>query len=164
MMLAHAGLGVTAIGITAVTAWQSSKILEMKVGQTVELAGAQVTLNSIGAAQGPNYQANQARFTVVSHAGSRILVSERRLFPASQTTTTQAGIGTGFLGNVYISIGEQSAGGGLVVRLWDHPLVDWIWAGGFLMVLGGAMSLSDRRFRVGAARSALRTDAVRVSA
>ncbi len=137
MTLAHAGLGVTAIGITAVTAWQSSKVLEMKVGQTVELAGAQYTLNSIGEANGPNYQAAQARFTVTSHSGSRVLVSERRLFPASQTTTTQAGIGTGFLGNVYISIGEQSADGGLVVRMWDHPLVDWIWAGGFLMVLGG---------------------------
>ncbi|HEY0265718.1 MAG TPA: heme lyase CcmF/NrfE family subunit [Rhizomicrobium sp.] len=148
MTLAHAGLGVTTIGITAVTAWQSNKILEMKPGQTVELAGAQYRLDSIGTVEGPNYQAEQARFTITSHAGSRTLVSERRLFPASQTTTTQAGIGTGFLGNVYVSIGEQNERG-LVVRIWDHPLVDWIWAGGFLMVLGGAASLSDRRFRVG---------------
>ncbi len=146
MALAHAGLGVTTIGITAVTAFQSNKILEMKVGQTVELAGATYRLDGIGSVQGPNYQADQARFTITSHSGSRTLVSERRLFPASQTTTTQAGIGTGFLGNVYVSIGEQNARG-LVVRIWDHPLVDWIWAGGFLMVLGGATSLSDRRFR-----------------
>jgi cytochrome c-type biogenesis protein CcmF len=164
MTSAHAGLGVTAIGITAVTAWQSSKVLEMKVGQTVELAGAQYTLTALGEANGPNYQAAQARFTVTTHSGSRVLVSERRLFPASQTTTTQAGIGTGFLGNMYVSIGEQSADGGLVVRLWDHPLVDWIWAGGFLMVLGGAASLSDRRFRVGAAKPVLRTEAIKASA
>ncbi|HEY2009325.1 MAG TPA: heme lyase CcmF/NrfE family subunit [Rhizomicrobium sp.] len=164
MTSAHAGLGITAIGVTAVTTWQSNKVLTMKVGQTVELAGAQYTLNSIGEANGPNYQAAQARFTVTTHSGNRVLVSERRLFPASQTTTTQAGIGTGFLGNVYISIGEQSADGGLVVRLWDHPLVDWIWAGGFLMALGGAASLSDRRFRVGAARPVLRTEAIKASA
>ena len=164
MTAAHAGLGVTAIGVTAVTAWQSNKILEMKVGQSVELAGAQYTLNSIGDVVGPNYQAEQARFTVSSHAGSRTLVSERRLFPASQTTTTQAGIGTGFLGNVYVSIGEQNADGALVVRIWDHPLVDWIWGGGFLMVLGGALSLSDRRFRVGAARPVARVAVVKASA
>ncbi len=164
MASAHAGLGVTAIGVTAVTAWQSNKILEMKVGQSVELAGAQYTLNSIGDVVGPNYQAQQARFTVTSHAGSRTLVSERRLFPASQTTTTQAGIGTGFLGNVYVSIGEQNADGALVVRIWDHPLVDWIWSGGFLMVLGGALSLSDRRFRVGAARPVARAQVVKASA
>jgi cytochrome c-type biogenesis protein CcmF len=164
MTSAHAGLGVTAIGVTAVTAWQSSKVLEMKVGESVELAGVQYTLSSLGEANGPNYQAAQARFTVTSHSGSRVLVSERRLFPASQTTTTQAGIGTGFLGNVYVSIGEQSADGGLVVRLWDHPLVDWIWAGGFLMALGGAASLSDRRFRVGAARPVLRTASLKAPA
>jgi len=91
-------------------------------------------------------------------------VSERRLFPASQTTTTQAGIGTGFMGNVYVSIGEQNADGALVVRIWDHPLVDWIWGGGFLMVLGGALSLSDRRFRVGAARPVARAAVVKASA
>ena len=164
MTCAHAGLGVTAIGVTAVTAWESSKILEMKVGQSVDLAGAQYTLNSIGDVVGPNYQAEQARFTVTSHAGSRTLVSERRLFPASRTTTTQAGIGTGFLGNVYVSIGEKNAEGALVVRIWDHPLVNWIWGGAFLMVLGGALSLSDRRFRVGAAQPVARAQVVKASA
>jgi cytochrome c-type biogenesis protein CcmF len=159
MTLAHAGLGVTTIGITAVTAWQSDKVLSMKPGQSVELAGSAVTLQSVGDVTGPNYQAQQARFAVQGRSGTRILVSERRLF-ASGTTTTQAGIGTSVLGNVYISIGEQSADGGLVVRLWDHPLVDWIWAGGFLMVLGGAASLGDRRFRVGAARAAAPAQAV----
>jgi cytochrome c-type biogenesis protein CcmF len=149
LTLAHAGLGVTTMGITAVSAWQSDKILEMSIGQTVELAGARITLDSVAPVNGPNYRASQARFTVVSHAGSRVLASERRLYPASGTDTTQAGIGTGFLGNVYIAIGERAADGKLVVRMWDHPLVNWIWFGALLMVLGGAASLSDRRFRVG---------------
>jgi cytochrome c-type biogenesis protein CcmF len=154
MTLAHAGLGVTTIGITAVTSWQTNKVLSMSLGQTVELAGAQVTLTSLQPVRGPNYTANQARFTVASRAGTRVLVSETRLYPSSQTETTQAGIGTGFLGNVYIAIGAQSGDGGLVVRMWDHPLVDWIWGGAFLMVLGGMASLSDRRFRLGATRTA----------
>jgi cytochrome c-type biogenesis protein CcmF len=126
----------------------------MSLGQTVELAGAQVTLTSLQPVRGPNYTANQARFTVASRAGTRVLVSETRFYPSSQTETTQAGIGTGFLGNVYIAIGAQSGDGGLVVRMWDHPLVDWIWGGAFLMVLGGMASLSDRRFRLGATRTA----------
>ena len=147
---------MTTIGITAVNSWQTSKVLSMRLGQSVELAGAQVTLNAIEQVVGPNYQANQARFTVVSHAGMRVLVSETRFFPDSQTQTTQAGIGSGFLGNVYIAIGERSGDGGLVVRMWDHPLVDWIWGGAFLMVLGGAASLSDRRLRVGAATATSR--------
>ncbi len=164
MTLAHAGLGVTVIGITAVNSWQTNKVLSMRAGQTVELAGAQVTLNSVAQMRGPNYQANQARFTVTSRSGTRVLTSETRLYPDSQTSTTQAGIGTGFLGNVYIAIGEQSGDGGLVVRMWDHPLVDWIWAGTFLMVLGGMASLSDRRFRLAAVRPARAPNIVEVAA
>jgi cytochrome c-type biogenesis protein CcmF len=42
------------------------------------------------------------------------------------------------------------------VRLWDHPLIVWIWLGGFTMALGGLVSLSDRRLRAGAPRRAAR--------
>jgi cytochrome c-type biogenesis protein CcmF len=30
------------------------------------------------------------------------------------------------------------------------PFANWIWAGAIIMSLGGALSLSDRRFRVAA--------------
>jgi len=153
MALAHAGLGVTVIGIAAVSAWQTSKVLDMAQGQTVELAGQQITLQSVASVAGPNYQANQARFRVVSRSGERMLISERRLYPSSGTQTTEAGIGTGVLGNIYIAIGDPDSSG-IVVRLWDHPFVDWIWAGALMMALGGALSLGDRRFRVGAAAHA----------
>ena len=36
------------------------------------------------------------------------------------------------------------------MRLYHEPLVPWIWAGSLIMVLGGVVSLSDRRLRVGA--------------
>ena len=40
------------------------------------------------------------------------------------------------------------------MRLYHQPLVPWIWAGALMMVVGGLLSLSDRRLRVGAARRA----------
>ena len=58
-----------------------------------------------------------------------------------------AGIGFGALGDTYISIGDQDPQGALVVRMWDHPLVGWIWAGGIIMALGGLLSLADRGLR-----------------
>ena len=57
------------------------------------------------------------------------------------------------LGNLYISGGDEQDGG-VVVRLWDHPLVVWIWIGGFVMAFGGLVSLSDRRLRLGVAARA----------
>jgi cytochrome c-type biogenesis protein CcmF len=155
LVLAHVGLGVTTIGITGVTAFQTNKVLEMKPGITVDLASDRVTLDSIAAVQGPNYQADRAFFNVESFWGSRELVSERRLYPASGTQMTKAGIGTGVLGNTYISVGDRANDGTIVVRMWDHPFVDWIWAGAALMALGGMVSLADRRVRVGAAQKAV---------
>jgi cytochrome c-type biogenesis protein CcmF len=147
MVLAHAGLGVTTIGISAVSAWQSNKVLTMAAGQSVALAAGTVTLRSVEVVRGPNYEANQARFDVAGPLGHRTLISERRFYPVSQTHTTQAGIGYGPLGDTYISIGDQRDDGALIVRLWNHPLVGWIWAGGMIMALGGALSLGDRSLR-----------------
>ncbi len=152
MVLAHAGLGVTTLGIVTVTAWQSNKVLAMSAGQSVDLAGKTVTLRSVRVARGPNYEANQARFEVsgagvFGAGGTRTLIAERRFYPVSQTHTTQAAIGVGLMGNTYISIGDETPAGALVVRLWNHPLVGWIWGGGLIMALGGLLSLADRGLR-----------------
>jgi cytochrome c-type biogenesis protein CcmF len=158
MALAHAGLGVTVAGISAMSGFAESKILVMRNGETATVGGMQVTLNGTGEAQGPNYQAFQARFTVREKSlfgadSVRELNSERRFFPVSRNQTTEAGIGVSLLGNSYIAIGDQQngpRGPGLVVRIYRHPLVGWIWFGGLMMAMGGAASLADRRFRIGA--------------
>ncbi len=151
LVLAHAGLGVLTLGVTGMTSWQTNKVLTMVPGQSVVLAGKTITLDTVQSAPGPNYEAAAARFNVSSRFGNRALISERRVFPVSQTHTTVAGIGLGLFGNTYISIGDPNPDGSLVVRMWDHPLVDWIWGGGLIMALGGAVSLTDRGLRVGAA-------------
>jgi cytochrome c-type biogenesis protein CcmF len=148
LVIAHAGLGITTIGIASVSAWQTNKVLSMSPGQSVRLAGHTITMMAVRPIVGPNYEANQARFEVAGPFGVRTLVSERRLYPASQTTTTNAGIGVGLFGNVYISVADQNPDGGLTVRMWNHPFVDWIWAGGLMMAFGGAISLADRSLRV----------------
>ncbi len=153
MALAHAGLGFTVAGVTAMSSFAESKILVMRPGETTALGAMQVTLASIGAAKGPNYEAVQAHFTVRQGNSIRDLDSEKRFFPISRNQTTEAGIGTGLLGNSYIAIGDQQQGpngSGIVVRIYHHPLVGWIWFGALMMAMGGAASLADRRFRIGA--------------
>jgi cytochrome c-type biogenesis protein CcmF len=51
---------------------------------------------------------------------------------------------------VYVSFGDRQADGGVGLRLFYKPLVLLIWLGAAVMALGGAISLTDRRFRVGA--------------
>jgi cytochrome c-type biogenesis protein CcmF len=151
LTLAHAGLGLLTLGIVGVTAWRSDMVLNMQPGQSVAFAGRTLTLQSVVLADGANYQARQARFLVTGKGGPYSLVAERRAYASSQTT--EAAIHVSPLGNLYVSAGDE-ADGGIVVRLWDHPFIVWIWTGGFVMALGGLVSLSDRRLRLGVAARA----------
>ncbi len=65
-------------------------------------------------------------------------------------TTTESGIRTMGFSQLYVSLGDEGNDGSVVVRLWWKPLVTLIWGGGLVMMAGAAMSLLDRRLRVGA--------------
>jgi len=78
------------------------------------------------------------------------LYPERRRYVVSDQETTEAAIWTMAAGDLYAVIGDAQLNGGYVVRLYYKPLVVWIWTGAAIMVLGGLMSLSDRRLRIGA--------------
>ena len=58
-----------------------------------------------------------------------------------------ASIESGFTRVLYIAMVEPLDGGDCAVRLSVKPYVDWIWAGAFLMGLGGFVSITDKRYR-----------------
>ncbi len=147
--LAHLGIGVTAVGVSAMSAFGQDAVLRMNPGVETTFAGRTITLDSLQPIVGPNYQADRAIFSIAGGPGPAILTSERRFYPSSQDQTTEAGIGGTILGNLYVSVGERDQTGAVIVRLWYHPFVGWIWGGAVLMALGGAVSLSDRRLRLG---------------
>jgi cytochrome c-type biogenesis protein CcmF len=153
LALAHAGIGVTTAGIAAMSGFAAEKILVMRPGETAQAGPLAVTMLGAEEVPGPNYRALRARFAVQQGGSETLLISERRLYTVSGNQTTEAGIGVSIAGNQYVAIGdvqEDGRGSGLVVRIYWHPLVGWIWFGGLLMAMGGAASLADRRFRIGA--------------
>ena len=151
MIVAHAGMSLTIAGITAMSAWQQEKIVVMQPGDHVSLSGYEVTLTSVTHPTGPNYQAERGHFAVTQNQTTvAMLTSERRFYPVRGMETTEAGIRSNLISNVYIALGEQSGQGGWTVRLYYHPLAPWIWIGALIMASGGLLSLTDRRFRIGA--------------
>ncbi len=75
-------------------------------------------------------------------------------FASRSTTTTEEALMTRGFSQLYVSLGDQAADGALAVRLYYKPLVLLIWLGPVLMAFGGALSLTDRRLRVGAPKPA----------
>ncbi|AYG58532.1 heme lyase CcmF/NrfE family subunit [Rhizobium jaguaris] len=149
--LAHAGLGITVLGIVAVTTFQTENITEMKPSGTAELGGYTLRFEGIQPGVGPNYTEDRASFSV-SHGGAPVasVSSAKRVFTASRMATTEAGILTLGLSQLYVSLGDPTNDGGMVVRIWWKPFIICIWGGAIIMALGGFVSLSDRRLRVGA--------------
>jgi cytochrome c-type biogenesis protein CcmF len=152
--LAHFGVGVTVIGIVAVSAFSSEDIVAMQPKDQVQAGGKTIIFEGIENTQGPNYQVQIGHFTIMQ-AGVEIgkTTSEKRFYPARQMPTTEAGIVTFGASQLYVSLGDPQANGGLVVRIWYKSWVTFIWYGTIFMVLGAIVSLSDRRLRVGAPAS-----------
>ncbi|WP_034997373.1 heme lyase CcmF/NrfE family subunit [Beijerinckia mobilis] len=151
---AHAGLGVTLLGLAA-TGWGSERIVHMQVGETINVGGYDLTLNALEPRQGPNYTEIVGRTSVRLGGVERAVIEpSQRFFPARRSSRAEAGIATIGLGQIYMSIAEQSPDGGVNVRMFWKPLVTLIWIGALIMGFGGLLSLSDRRLRLGLARRA----------
>ncbi len=151
--MAHAGLGIIILGITGITAWQVEKIEVVKFGQTLQVAGIDVRFESVDERKGPNYLDQVGRFRIsVDGKLVKEMESSKRQYQVPVQTTTEAGIYAFWTGDLYITLGDQSKAGDWTLRIFYNPLVRFIWLGSVLMFFGGAVSLTDRRYRVGAPR------------
>ncbi len=149
MELAHLGVAVFIVGVTLVTGYEERKDLRMNVGDTATVGGYLFRFNGVENVAGPNYTAARAQVEVSRNgAALRTMFPEKRIYSASKQTMTEADIATGFSRDLYVSLGEPVSGGAWSVSIFYKPFVDWIWGGAVLMALGGALAVSDRRYRV----------------
>ena len=149
--LAHFGLAVTVAGVTGAGLWQVESIQIMRPGDKVEVSGYEFTFEGAENVRGPNYGAERGTFTVRDDGQVVAKLSgERRRYFVSGDETTEAGIHTTAMYDLYAVLGEPNGKGGWTTRLYYKPLVPWLWLGSIIMVLGGIVSLTDRRLRVGA--------------
>jgi cytochrome c-type biogenesis protein CcmF len=152
---AHAGLGIALIGIVCETTWNSEYIGTMKPGDVARVAGYELKLDGQSQRQGPNFREMVASFTVTLD-GERlsVMTPSKRTFTTRGMSTTEAALFSRGASQLYISLGDATADGGITVRIYHKPLVLLIWFGPVLMAFGGMLSLSDRRLRVGAPKPA----------
>jgi cytochrome c-type biogenesis protein CcmF len=156
-VIAHFGIGLTLLGIVSAAHWGAERIVSLKPGEDTTIRRYDLTFDGMVPRQGPNYHEQAAKFTVRrNHETIAVLTPSKRTFDARGTTTTEAALLTRGASQLYISLGEVNADGSVAVRIYHKPLVLLIWLGAVVMALGGALSLSDRRLRVGAPKPAAR--------
>jgi len=127
----------------------------MKPNDVARIAGYELKLDGLTQRQGPNYREMAAQFTA-SLDGKELstMTPSKRSFTTRGSTTTEAALLTRGFSQLYISLGDLGGDGVIAVRIYHKPMVLLIWFGPVLMALGGMLSLSDRRLRVGAPKPA----------
>jgi cytochrome c-type biogenesis protein CcmF len=154
-VVAHGGVGVMLAGIVAISLWRLEVIVALKPGQSADIGKYNVTFIGEAPLTGPNYTGRVGSF-LLKEDGREIttLRSEKREFKPSGMPTTEVGLLQTFTGDVYVVMGEPTTDGARAMRFYYNPFVNFIWAGAALMFFGGLLSLSDRRYRVGAPKRA----------
>jgi cytochrome c-type biogenesis protein CcmF len=143
--LAHAGLGVTLMGVAGTTLWRAETLSLLGPGESTRVGPYTLTMGRLERDDGPNYAAIRADINVSD--GDHTIATLRpakRVYPTEQQETTETAIRTTGLSDLYLALGDERGKGRFVVRAYYNPLAPFIWFGGAIMALGGCASLWGR--------------------
>jgi cytochrome c-type biogenesis protein CcmF len=143
--LAHAGLGVTLMGIAGTTLWRAETLSLLGPGETAKVGPYTLTMGGIERVDGPNYTAIRADIHVSNEDRTiATLRPAKRVYPTEQQETSETAIRTTGVSDLYLALGDERGRGRFVVRAYYNPLAPFIWFGGAVMAMGGLASLWGR--------------------
>ncbi|HUJ93198.1 MAG TPA: cytochrome c-type biogenesis CcmF C-terminal domain-containing protein, partial [Gaiellaceae bacterium] len=145
--IVHAAVLLLAIGIAGSSAYQTVREPEhgLKPGQSMEIAGYTLTYLGLSTRQEANAQATRATVDL-SRGGSHIttLHPGKNWYPVEQQTSNEVSIyhDPHTLGDVF-AIADQIDPKSriLFLKVLVKPLVNLIWAAGFIFVLGSVIAM-----------------------
>ncbi len=150
MVLAHFGVAVSLFGMASESAFTKERLAAMIPGESVAVADWQITLDGVDPIAGPNWTALEARLSASRAGGEAIAVTpQARTFWAPFQATSESALLTRWDGQLYAVLGDsagvdQEGNQRWQVRIWWKPFVTFIWYGGLLISLGGALAIIGR--------------------
>ncbi len=149
MTLAHLGVAVFLVGALLVEGMQVQREVAVRPGELVDLGAYEFRLVSVDKHPGPNYVADRGTVEVLRDGVPyTVLHPEKRAYVAGGQVMTEAALDRGVTRDLFVALGEPLGDNAWALRMQIKPFVRWIWAGALLMVLGGFVTATDRRFRV----------------
>jgi cytochrome c-type biogenesis protein CcmF len=130
------------------TAYGMQDEVVMSPSSVFNLQGYRIQFIRQSALKGPNYEGTKAQFAVSGPESERVkmIFPEKRFYNVGQMALADSAIDVNPFRDIYIALGEPLKGDSWSVRIYYKPFVRWIWAGGFIMLAGGLLALSDRRY------------------
>ncbi|MGH8949322.1 MAG: cytochrome c-type biogenesis CcmF C-terminal domain-containing protein, partial [Acidimicrobiia bacterium] len=145
--LAHVGIAVVALTIAASGGLAEQETLTIPVGQSLLFAGYALEFEEPFTRSEPNRDVVGGRIGV-SRSGDTVGSLEPRfhVYPNRVDPVVTPSIRVTFLGDLYltpVAVSEDQ----IRITAFYHPGISYLWAGGFLVALGGAWALLMGRSR-----------------
>jgi cytochrome c-type biogenesis protein CcmF len=144
--IVHFGIVLMFIGFTG-AAFNTEREQGMQVGDRLELGSYSFRLAELNETDNPNFAAQHA--AVELFRGDRridVMYPERRFYKASRQPSTEAAIRARMNEDIYVVFaGMEEDNQRAVINVHINPLVNWIWLGCLVVVLGTAIALVPSR-------------------
>jgi cytochrome c-type biogenesis protein CcmF len=142
--IVHIGVLLTFVGIAGSSGFDIEKQVALKPGEQVQVGRFELVYNDLNANHGPNFTAVVADVDV-----RREQKPLGRLAPSiayygrSDKRTSRVAIRRTLAEDLYLALTEVDSGSKLInLTIFVKPLINWIWIGTVLMVLGTALVLA----------------------
>lgn len=150
MSLAHAGFAIVIIGVMLSSTLALEKEVRIKPGNAVKLGPYQFFFLDIQGVQAENYRGIRGSFEVLKNARHVAnLYPEKRIYTVREMVMTNVDIHPGIFRDLYIALGQPLDNDDWSVRIYIKPFIRFIWAGGIIMIVGGMLTLWQRKFYFG---------------
>jgi len=149
--LVHFGIVVMFIGIAG-GAFNQSREQEMGFGDTLQLGPYRLVCQSFTQDSNPNFDTEYALLDVFK-GGKKLtqLAPERRFYIASQTTSTMVALHSTLATDLYVIYeGKNPDTDKPIIKVFLNPLMNWIWIGVLIVVLGTFVALVPNLTRTAA--------------
>jgi cytochrome c-type biogenesis protein CcmF len=149
MLAAHLGVAVFSFGVAMVKTYEAERDVKMGPGDSTSLGGYTFRMTGLKQRQDVNFVAMQGTVEIVQDGKLlAVLHPEKRIYRVQQNPMTESGVHSNLMRDLYVSMGEQLPSGEWIVRVQVKPFIVWIWGGCLMMMAGGVLAISDRRYRV----------------
>ena len=143
MLLAHLGVVVMTLAITATGLYSQSRDMVFETGKRVTMAGYDITLTGLERKDGPNYSATVGRFLIRRQGAFEtlaVLEPAKRRYHSSATVISESARLVRPGHDLYLVMGEALDATTWAVRVQYKPFILWIWLGGVLIACGGLLT------------------------
>lgn len=148
--IVHMGTLILVIGVIGSGFFRQESTVTLKPGERVVAGPYTLTFRGVQPNKGPNYTERLAFFDWEKEGSSTTgtLTPSKRNYPVTNTVTTEAAIFSTMLGDLYVVLGNETNDGRAVTRAYWNPLVNWIWFGWLVVLVGVLVAMTKRAPRL----------------